>query len=197
MDMTNAVHTTTHAASLASRRSNRLHIGCGSCAEPGWINVDRLEVPGVNVACDIRQALPLPPATCEYAVAMHVLQDLAYCDIIPCLTEVRRVLTDGGILRLGLPDLEKAVHAYLRGDDRYFYVPDEDAADIGAKLVAQVTWYGSVRTPMTYGFVKEQLFRAGFRAVRRCECRQTYGPYPEIVSLDNRVRESLYVEAVR
>lgn len=179
------------------RGLNRVHIGCGPCAEPGWINVDRLPAPGVNVVCDITQGIPLLPGASDSVVAMHVLQDLSYNEILPCLAELRRLLKDGGILRLGLPDLEKALTAYMLGDDRYFYIPDEDAADIGAKLVTQITWYGSVRTPMTYGFVREGLLRSGFRAVHRCGFGQTHGAHPEIVSLDNRARETLYVEAVR
>jgi SAM-dependent methyltransferase len=176
---------------------NRVHVGCGPCAQSGWINVDRLRAPGVDVVCDIAHGIPLPPAAFDYIVAMHVLQDLPYSDIAPCLAELCRLLKGGGVLRLGLPDLEKAMMAYMLGDDRYFYVPDEDAVDIGAKLVTQITWYGSVRTPMTYGFVREQLIRSGFRTVHRCDFHQTRGPHPEIVSLDNRARESLYVEAVR
>jgi hypothetical protein len=64
-------------------------------------------------------------------------------------------------------------------------------------LVAQIVWYGSTRTPFTYGCIQEMLVRAGFRTVVRCGYRETRGPYPAIVDLDNRERESLFVEAVR
>jgi SAM-dependent methyltransferase len=151
----------------------------------------------VNLACDITQGIPLPSGDFDYVVAIHVLQDLAYSDVLPSLKELRRLLKDEGILRLGVPDLEKAMVAYLLGDHGYFYVPDRDADDIGAKIVTQLTWYGSVRTPMTYGFLREWLLRSGYRVVRRCDFRHTCGPHPEIVRFDNRERESLFVEAVR
>jgi hypothetical protein len=80
-------------------------------------------------------------------VAIHALQDLAYLDVVPALRDVRRVLTPGGCLRLGLPDLERGVRAYVSGDRDYFYVPDDDAQSIGGKLCVQATWYGSVLTP--------------------------------------------------
>jgi SAM-dependent methyltransferase len=150
----------------------------------------------VEVACDIRHGIPLPSEAFDYLVAIHVLQDLAYPDLLPALIELHRVLRTGGVLRLGLPDLDKALLAYFAGDHRYFYVPDRDAEDIGAKLITQIVWYGSVRTPMTYGFIAELLARAGFHDVRRCSFSQTMSPYAEIVSLDNRERESLFVEAV-
>jgi hypothetical protein len=76
-------------------------------------------------------------------------------------------------------------------------VPEADAQDIGAKLITQIVWYGSMQTPMTYGFIAERWARAEFRTIPRCAFQETRSPYPEIVSLDNRERESLFVEAVR
>ena len=61
---------------------------------------------------------------------------------MPVLTELRRVLKPGGVLRLCLPDLIKGVEAYERGDRDYFLIPDEDARSLGAKLVTQLIWYG-------------------------------------------------------
>jgi hypothetical protein len=68
---------------------------------------------------------------------------------------------------------------------------------IGGKLIVQAIWYGSVRTPFTFDFIEELALAAGFRSVRRCAFRRTDSVYPEIVSLDNRERESLFVEAVK
>jgi hypothetical protein len=115
----------------------------------------------------------------------------------PALAELRRVLRPGGRLRLGVPDLERALDAFRRGDRAYFHVPDADAATIGGKLVAQVVWYGSVRTPFTFDALEELLLRAGFVAVRRCGYGATGGAWPGITALDNRPRESLFVEAER
>ncbi len=43
----------------------------------------------------------------------------------------------------------------------------------------------------------ELLLRAGFRRVARCAFRLTSSGYGDIVELDNRERESLFVEAVK
>jgi hypothetical protein len=174
-----------------------VNVGCGPSTVPGWINLDRHAGPSVDLACDIRHGIPLADGAIRYIVAMHVLQDLALGDLHPALAELRRTLQPAGVLRLGLPDLDKAIAAYLRKDHRYFYVPDRDAQDIGSKLITQIIWYGSVRTPMTYGFVHELLTRAGFREIRRCSFKQTFSGNEEIVVLDNRERESFFVEAVR
>lgn len=181
----------------SSTAPRRLNCGCGPCSVPGWINADRIAAPGVDLCCDLRTGLPLTDGSLDYAVAIHVLQDMAWTDIPGAAAELRRVLKPGGVLRLGVPDLERAIDAYNRGDPDYFYVPDSDAASLGAKLVTQIIWYGSVRTPFTYDYAAEVLSGAGFRRVARCAYRKTYTSHPEITSLDNRERESLFVEATR
>ncbi len=164
---------------------------------PGWINADRVAGPGVDLRGDVRDGLALADASIDYVVAMHVLQDLAYPEIVPALRELRRVLAPAGVLRIGVPDLDRAIAAYVGGDREYFYVPDADAACIGAKLVVQVIWYGSVRTPFTFDFAAELLHRAGFHDVVRCRLGRTASAHADIVTLDNRERETLFVEATR
>jgi hypothetical protein len=63
--------------------------------------------------------------------------------------------------------------------------------------VFQLLWYGYSRTLFTWGFAREGLENVGFREVRRCRFQETASTYPGIVTLDNRARESLFVEAVR
>jgi predicted SAM-dependent methyltransferase len=175
----------------------RLNWGCGPAPAPGWINADRLHAPGIELCGDIRAGLPLADGLVDYAVAMHALQDLPYPDIVPALQELRRVLRSGGVLRIGLPDLDRALAACTRGQRDYFYIPDTEVTTLSGKLIVQITWYGSVRTPFTWEFCRELLDKAGFRRVVRCAFRLTASAHAAIVELDNRERESLFVEAVR
>jgi SAM-dependent methyltransferase len=175
----------------------RLNWGSGASGEPGWINSDIKEGPGIDIPCDIRDGLPLESDSIEYAVSIHALPELMYPDLVPALTELRRVLKPGGVLRLCLPDLLKGVAAYERGDSSYFLVPDEDARTIGGKLAVQLTWYGYSRSLFTSDFVEELLFKAGFRSVDHVSFRETSSPFPGIVELDNREAESLFIEATK
>ena len=176
---------------------SRLNWGCGPTPPSGWINADRLSAPGVTLHADIRDGLALPDGSVDYAVANHALQDLPYLDVLPALRELRRVLRPGGVLRAGLPDLERAIDAWLRQDRAYFYIPDDEVGSLGGKLIVQAIWYGATRTPFTWDFFHELATKAEFRRVSRCKFRQTESPWPEIVELDNRERETLFVEAVK
>lgn len=173
----------------------RLNWGCGASGEPGWINSDQKEGPGIDLPCDIRTGLPLPDGTIDYIVSIHALPEVPYPDLVPVLQELRRVLKTGGVLRMALPDLLKGVAAYHRGERDYFLVPDEDAQSLGAKLVTQLVWYGYSRTLFTPDFVEEILLRSGFVDVRHCAYQETFSRFPSITELDNRERESLFVEA--
>lgn len=175
----------------------RLNWGCGTNPEPGWINSDRKEAPGIDLSCDIRDGLPLADGSIDYAVSIHALPEIPYPDLVPVLAELRRVLQPGGVLRLGLPDLDRGIDAYRRGDRDYFVIPDRDARSLGAKLVTQIVWYGYSRTPFTVEFAQELLGDAGFERVSSCAFRSTSSPFPEIVSLDDRERESFFLEAVK
>lgn len=173
----------------------RLNWGCGTDPEPGWINSDIKEAPAVDISADILEGLPLEEGSIDYVVSIHALPELRYPDQVPALMELRRVLAPGGVLRLALPNLDRAIRAYQEEDSDYFLVPDEDARSIGSKLIVQLLWYGYSKTLFTFDFIAELLERAGFRDVQRCAYRQTASRFPEIVTLDNRPEESLFVEA--
>jgi predicted SAM-dependent methyltransferase len=185
------------ASTRPEARVARLNWGCGPHPAPGWVNSDRLSGPGIEVSADIRDGLPLASDTFDYVVSIHALQDLAYLDVVPALRELRRLLRAGGVLRLAVPDLDRAIAAYVRGDRGYFFVPDGEVRSLGGKLCVQMTWYGSNRSLFTGEFLEELCHRAAFRRVDRCAYGATASGCPAIVELDNRERESLFVEAVK
>ena len=175
----------------------RLNWGCGSWIEPGWINSDIKPDRGADLVCDILEGLTLETESIDYAVSVHALPEFTCAQIVPVLTELRRVIKPGGALRLVLPDLFKAFNAYQRGDKGYFLIPDADARSLGAKLVMQILWYGYSKTVFTSDFIEEMLQKAGFSEVRHCSYRVTKSEWPEIVNLDNREAESLFVEGYK
>ena len=182
---------------MTDQAVRRLNWGCGPSGEPGWINSDVKEGPGIDIPCDIRNGLPLDTDSIDYAVSIHALPELTYPDLVPALTELRRVIKPSGVLRLSLPDLLKGVEAYKRGDRSYFLIPDQDALTLGGKLAVQLTWYGYSRTLFTPDFAEELLLKAGFLSVDHVSFRKTSSPFSGIVDLDNREAESLFIEATK
>lgn len=175
----------------------RLHWGCGTITPYGWVNSDVVAGPGVDVVADIRRGLPLPDSFFDYVLSIHALPELPYCDLDRALSELRRVLKPGGVLRLGLPDMERALRAYQGGDIDYFLIGDDVIRSVAGKMIVQLTWFGRSRSMFTFDFIRELLERNDFADVKRCEFRQTHSPFPGIIELDDRELESLFVEATR
>jgi predicted SAM-dependent methyltransferase len=175
----------------------RLNWGCGNWRPPGWINSDIKEGPGVDIVGNILNGLPIETDSIEYVVGIHSLPELNYQELVPALEELRRVLKPGGVLRLALPDIDRGFDAYRRRDSEYFLIPDEDAKSLGAKFVTQMLWYGYSKLIFTRDFIEEMLSKARFSRVDQCSFKETKSPWPEIVELDNREQESLFVEAIK
>ena len=185
------------ASGFVEAPPKRLNWGCGEHTAPGWLNVDVKSAPGIDLSCDIREGLPLESDSIDYAVSVHALQELTIPELVPALAELRRVLRPGGVLRLVLPDLEKAIRAYLRADEHYFQVEDAQAKSLGGRFIVHMLWHGYSRTLFVGDFLEELLMKAGFMDLVNCHYRQTASRFPDIVELDNRQRESLYMEATR
>jgi SAM-dependent methyltransferase len=175
--------------------TRRLHWGCGRSVAPGWINADRVDHGGVDVVGDIRDGLPIESATIDYAFSMHALQEVELPAVAPLLEELRRILRPGGVLRLCLPDVDKAIDAYRRGEASRFLISDEEARTIGGKLIAHILSYGHSRTLFTAGFAEELLRKAGFARIEHVAHRATASTVPEMVALDDHAHKSLFVEA--
>ena len=173
----------------------RLHWGCGSITPYGWVNSDIQPGPGVDVVADIRVGLPLPNDSFDYVVSIHALPEIPYSDLDRTLAELWRVLRPGGVLRLGLPDFDKALRAYMTKDVDYFLIPDEIIKAISGKMIVQLLWYGRSRSMFTVEFTMELLTRVGFQSIRVCPYHQTDGPFPGIIELDDRELESFFIEA--
>lgn len=175
--------------------TRRLNWGCGNWIQEGWINSDIKGDRGAQLVCDIRQGLTLDDDSIDYAVSIHALPEFTITEMVGILAELRRVLKPGGVLRLSVPDLLKGVAAYQRGDRDYFLVPDADARALGAKLILQLLWQGYSKTVFTAEYLEEALLKAGFGEVAHCQFKETKSEWPEIIELDNREAESLFVEA--
>jgi predicted SAM-dependent methyltransferase len=89
---------------LPPDQAPRLHIGAGNRRLPGWINVDLLPLPGVDVVADVTAGLRFSGV--EAIFAEHFLEHLRLDRAIDFLVEAHRVLGPGAWLRLSTPNLD-------------------------------------------------------------------------------------------
>lgn len=120
---------------------DRLNLGCGPSAPVGWLNVDgswnawfsnhphlrkALEAGGVinpnhgaqwkvrPLVHDLTKRLPFKENTFSSVYAAHVLEHLYRADAQRLLSECKRVLKSGGVIRMVVPDLRAMAATYLK-----------------------------------------------------------------------------------
>jgi predicted SAM-dependent methyltransferase len=97
---------------LASQKSCRVNVGCGSNPIEGWINLDIVSHPGVYF-WDCRRGLPFPDGTVAAIYSEHFLEHLDLeSEAHPFLRECLRCLQPRGVLRIVVPDAGAYLRAY-------------------------------------------------------------------------------------
>jgi predicted SAM-dependent methyltransferase len=90
-----------------------INIGCGSTWHPAWVNLDMRPASPQVRSWDVARGLPFGDAQVQACYASHVLEHLSRPQAKALLSECRRVLRPGGVLRLAVPDLEAIAREYL------------------------------------------------------------------------------------
>ena len=81
--------------------SQKLNVGCGRDIKKGWINLDRCDLPGVDIVHDIEN-IPLPFDNDEFD-SILCWDIFEHVDFIPVLREIHRILKKGGDLVIRVP----------------------------------------------------------------------------------------------
>ena len=90
-----------------------LNLGCGSIPPPGYVNVD-LHPGKDTIAHDLRKSVPFPDSSFDLVYHSTMLSQLKRKEALRLMTECRRVLRPGGVLRVVTEDLEQLARVYLQ-----------------------------------------------------------------------------------
>jgi predicted SAM-dependent methyltransferase len=97
----------------------RIHLGCGKIADPRFLNVDARPFPHVHYVTASPLMPALPEGRADMIYACHVFEHLSYHTQARVLKRWYALLKPGGELMLSVPDFEKAVALYQRGEWRF------------------------------------------------------------------------------
>lgn len=93
----------------------KLHIGSGSSALPGWVNLDIVAYPEVDAIVDVRAGVPFEDVA--FVFAEHFVEHLTLREGLAFMRECRRVLRQDGVLRLSTPNLDWVWLTHYRQPD--------------------------------------------------------------------------------
>lgn len=119
----------------------RLNVGCGRNVLDGWLNLDSVALPGVDLVCDLenlrKEPIALPENTVNYFLLSHVIEHIQ--DTLGLMQELWRIATPGATALIRVPHgasddaWEDPTHIRPQfiGSFRYFSQPYYWRADYG------------------------------------------------------------------
>jgi|SRR5579883_3097420 len=80
----------------------KLHLGCGNIIKQGYVNVDAVQLPGVDVVADLNKfPWPFEDSSCEVIELHHLLEHLP--DVFKAMEEMYRIAAPGGKVIITVP----------------------------------------------------------------------------------------------
>jgi predicted SAM-dependent methyltransferase len=187
---------------IAAQQHLLVNVACGPHVLDGFVNLDLIPSSPAVVAWDCRRRLPLAPGSAAGIRAEQFVEHLETREELPAfLQSCRAALEPGGVLRVIVPDAERYLQAYCRGDlagFRELNVPDPFPADLPTRMdVVNHIFHQWHEHRWAYDFetLAHRLARAGFTTIERASFR--VGRLPALAAdRDVHAPYSLYVDAV-
>jgi predicted SAM-dependent methyltransferase len=196
--------------------SVKVNIGCGLDAYPGWQNFDNSptiflsRLPGGRflfrtpawprsvIRHDVvKKDLPFADNSVDCVYSSHAFEHLTYEASLAVARRCFRALRPGGVIRIAVPDFGRIVQDYLKN-------PEPLASQ---QFLHRMGMHAHWRGLLHPGHSHQQLFdkrslchmlrEAGFAQPEEKEFGESRIPDIDVIELQQRAFESLYVEAVK
>jgi len=135
----------------------KLHIGCGKKYLPGYKHLDVIDYEHVDFVCDARNMSIIDDGVVSEIYACHILEHVERSEVLDVLKEWNRVLRQGGLLRLAVPDFGAVVQEYVENKDLQRFQ--------GLLYGGQTYDYNFHHVAFDYNTLKEALETAGFHRI--------------------------------
>ena len=186
---------------LARQRGLFVNVACGPHPLDGFVNLDLFSMGPGTVSWDCRQRLPFASASVRGIRVEHFFEHLEAFEEVPAfLSEARRVLVPGGVLRIIVPNTPRFLEAYFKGDRSGFdalAVPDPFPADHPTRMDI-LNHVFHQRHEHRWGYdveaLTDRMRKAGFTDVREMSFEQSLDP-ALARDLAQHAPYSLYVDA--
>ena len=147
-------------------RAHWVNLGCGTRPLAGFVNVDLLDAPWVDIVADVSGPIPFDNGSVDLLYASHVLEHLPSAQVPGVLREWRRVLRDGGRILIAVPDLDR-IARLLVSRAGWFTPPNQPW--IGVVYGGQKDEHDFHKTGFTTPWLGALLDDAGFGSIERVE----------------------------
>lgn len=151
---------------------------------------------------DAKKKIPLPNDSVECIYTSHMIEHLSQEESVSFLKEALRVLEPGGILRVVVPDLKRAVNSYIQTQDADAFMKSILLAPpplntIKQKISLFFTGYRHHQWMYDEKSLSKLIKGAGFSQVFVHDAGETNILNHENLNLYERSKDSIYVEGLK
>jgi len=144
----------------------KLNLGSGKFLIPDFVNLDKLNLPEVDLKADFKK-LPFKDNYIEEIYAGHTLQCVRQNEIDSTLKEWHRVLQPGGKLTVVVPNAEFLSRSFISGD-----IPLNLFAELVFRGLDNLDGKWQYQSFFDDDNLAKALMRAGFREVKQVDLSQ-------------------------
>jgi predicted SAM-dependent methyltransferase len=171
----------------------KLNLGCGPNCKPGWLNIDLFDS-HADLQLDLRKRWPFPDGSVAYVYSEHVFEHFELCEVPHVLSESLRVLHNGGVFDVGVPDTEWPCRGYGNPEHDYWHFASEWHPVSCETQLDHINYHFRQGEQHRYAWDEEtlerSLQRSGFIGVVR-------RPFDATLDTESRRVGTLYMRAIK